>query len=493
MLFGGGRPGARPARAAHGRRRPHDSTGRGGPRGLAGRRRLGGGLRARRGATPRPTSAATCPGCSPTTRCRPTPTSAPRPGATDPGRLAPSASAPVAGATADPAAVAAPRAAARRSGSRPARRRQRRRRRHRRGAAGPPPTRRRARLGRQAADGGRGAGGAGPRLPHAPRGPSGPGSDELYLVAGGDLLLAAGRGRPRRVVGRAGLGDLAEPGRGRAARAGRDLVRLRLDDTLPRARLGRRRGSRPRRRRLRRPSSWPGWPPSCADAGRPRRETPRGGRRRARRRGSRPWRDRALLAQRTVTRPDGTESSARCASAPLSRRRRLTLAAATTPSPRPWPARSRSAGGPPRLRGRDARCSPSVGRVGVPVDGLVLADGSGLTSGARPARQPDRRAGAGASRSTRGCGRRHRPARRGAHRHAGDRFAVRRRRAARPRPGQDRLAPRQTALAGTVVDADGRLLAFAVLADRIPAPCGRHAARPRRVATGSCAALARCR
>jgi D-alanyl-D-alanine carboxypeptidase/D-alanyl-D-alanine-endopeptidase (penicillin-binding protein 4) len=56
--------------------------------------------------------------------------------------------------------------------------------------------------------------------------------DEIVLVAGGDALLAAGRGRPDAVIGRAGLADLADATAAALTSAGRAKVTLRLDDTL---------------------------------------------------------------------------------------------------------------------------------------------------------------------------------------------------------------------------------------------------------------------
>lgn len=57
--------------------------------------------------------------------------------------------------------------------------------------------------------------------------------DELVLVGGGDLLLGPGAGDPRAVVGRAGLGDLAAQVAAARARAGATgPVRLVLDDSL---------------------------------------------------------------------------------------------------------------------------------------------------------------------------------------------------------------------------------------------------------------------
>lgn len=60
----------------------------------------------------------------------------------------------------------------------------------------------------------------------------GNGQGEVTLVAGGDLTLAAGEGDPDAVVGHAGLADLAEDVAASLQEQGRSSVHLALDDTL---------------------------------------------------------------------------------------------------------------------------------------------------------------------------------------------------------------------------------------------------------------------
>ncbi|MFP5346485.1 MAG: D-alanyl-D-alanine carboxypeptidase/D-alanyl-D-alanine-endopeptidase [Actinomycetes bacterium] len=57
-------------------------------------------------------------------------------------------------------------------------------------------------------------------------------ADEVVLVGGGDVLLSAGAGSPTSVNGRAGLDDLAAATAARLLRTGHTTVAVRLDDTL---------------------------------------------------------------------------------------------------------------------------------------------------------------------------------------------------------------------------------------------------------------------
>jgi D-alanyl-D-alanine carboxypeptidase/D-alanyl-D-alanine-endopeptidase (penicillin-binding protein 4) len=57
-------------------------------------------------------------------------------------------------------------------------------------------------------------------------------ADEIVLVGGGDMMLAADHGDPASVVGRAGLGDLADQVAADLALRGTTSVKLRFDDSL---------------------------------------------------------------------------------------------------------------------------------------------------------------------------------------------------------------------------------------------------------------------
>ena len=68
--------------------------------------------------------------------------------------------------------------------------------------------------------------------PEAPDGADGPGAAAtVYLVGGGDVLLAAGAGDPEAVVGRAGLGELAAATAAELTSRGVTAVQVALDDT----------------------------------------------------------------------------------------------------------------------------------------------------------------------------------------------------------------------------------------------------------------------
>jgi D-alanyl-D-alanine carboxypeptidase/D-alanyl-D-alanine-endopeptidase (penicillin-binding protein 4) len=58
------------------------------------------------------------------------------------------------------------------------------------------------------------------------------GKDEIVLLGGGDVTLAADRGTPGGAVGRAGIGDLADATAAALQARGRRSVAVRLDDTL---------------------------------------------------------------------------------------------------------------------------------------------------------------------------------------------------------------------------------------------------------------------
>jgi serine-type D-Ala-D-Ala carboxypeptidase/endopeptidase (penicillin-binding protein 4) len=71
-----------------------------------------------------------------------------------------------------------------------------------------------------------------PRLTMATRAVTGATSHDVVLVAGGDTLLAPGRGTPTAVAGRAGLDDLARQTAAALTARGVGSIRLHLDDRL---------------------------------------------------------------------------------------------------------------------------------------------------------------------------------------------------------------------------------------------------------------------
>ncbi len=307
-----------------------------------------------------------------------------------------------------------------------------------------------------------------------------PGSQELHLLAGGDVLLAAGAGDPDSANGHAGLGDLAAQTAQALAATGRTSVTLRLDDSV----LG--------------GLGWgqaigPGVEPAdvssgfvapvtglAVNAGRTTQENyaPRHG-------------DPGLSAAQTFVgalgthgitvqgaparglAPQGAAELASVRSAPLEEVVAYVLAASDNNGAE---AMARlvavDAGVGVDFASSGAAVLAEVAGLGVPTAGLVLADGSGLSDGsllsplvltgvlaaAASDQHPELRplltgmpvAGLDGT--------------------LADRFGS----AAGAGAGQGVVRAKTGSLsgtgslAGTVVDADGRLLAFAVLADQVP-------------------------
>lgn len=304
--------------------------------------------------------------------------------------------------------------------------------------------------------------------------------DDLYLVGGGDLLLGPGPGDPASVVGRAGLGDLAEQV-GSALRTSSSAgVRLHLDDSLFGG-LGW--GGAP---------TGPGVVPAdlaagyvapvtglAVDGGRLRRETyaPR-------------VPDPGLAAAATFAEelgragvlvvappdrarvPEPATEVASVDSAPLGEVVAHTLASSDNDVAE---ALSRlvalDAGAAPGFGTGGAAVLAAVAELGVPVEGAVLADGSGLSDGSRLAPRTLTAALAAAASDEH-------PQLRGVLTGLpvaaltgtlAPRFAapesVAGRGLVRAKTGS---LTGTSSLAGTVVDADGRLLAFTVMVDAAP-------------------------
>jgi len=325
------------------------------------------------------------------------------------------------------------------------------------------------------------------------------GPGKVVLVGGGDVLLAAGRGRPGDVVGRAGLADLAD----RAARGlldrGRTSAVVLVDDSL-----------------FTGPAVTPSWAPDVAagfvapvtaiavNAGTrdPRaplvagEAVPRDG-------------DPSLAAARTFARllsargvrvstpvrrgsaPAGAPELARVESAPVARLVEHALSdsdntvaevLARMVAVRTGEPGSAQAAGPAVLA--------QLRRLGIDTSGARLGSGSGLGTGTLVSARTLSRTLVTAASAERGELRAvlsGLPVA-GASGTLADRFAGGGDRAAlgvvRAKTGTLTGA---SSLAGTVVDADGRLLGFVVLADRV-----RSTLAARSVLDATAAALARC-
>ncbi len=306
------------------------------------------------------------------------------------------------------------------------------------------------------------------------------GSPELYLLGGGDVLMAAGAGDTSRASGRAGLGDLAEQTAQALAATGRTSVTLRLDDSV----LG--------------GLGWgeaigPGWEPAdvsngyvapvtgiAVNAGRTRDENyaPR-------------LADPGLSAAQVFAdalgthgitvqgplvrgrAPQGAATLASVTSAPLAE---VVAHVLVTSDNNGAEALARlvavDRGAAPGFASAGAAVLAQVAELGLATGGLVLADGSGLSDGSRlsPAVLTGVLAAAASEQHV---------ALRplvvglpvaGLDGTLADRFAS----ASGAGAGQGVVRAKTGSLtgvgtlAGTVLDADGRLLAFAVMADQVP-------------------------
>ncbi len=320
------------------------------------------------------------------------------------------------------------------------------------------------------------------------------GDGPVVLVGGGDVLLAAGAGDPDAANGRAGLADLADQTAAALSTTGRTTVGLALDDSVF-AGVGTGAGM------------GPGWVPAdvsngfvapvtgiAVNAGRtssenyaPRVADPGLA-------AAATFADllaaRGITVQGTVARgaaPTDATVLGTVTSAGLAEVVTYVLLASDNNGAEAL-ARlvAADAGLPTDFAGAGAAVLAEVEAIGVPADGLRLSDGSGLADGSLltpavlagtlvAAASPDH------------------PELRplltglpvaGLTGTLEDRFGA----AAGAAAGQGLVRAKTgsltgtTTLAGTVVDADGRLLAFAVMADRVPASTAGRAAADRVVA-----------
>ena len=305
----------------------------------------------------------------------------------------------------------------------------------------------------------------------------------LYLVAGGDTLLAPGRGSPTAVAGRAGLADLAAATAVALAARGVTRVRLVLDDT-----------------RYAGPRYAPGWQPADvrygltgavtglglstqrARPGRPAPADPAAAAASAF--GAALTRAGVSLLPAALARdkaPPTGLAAAEVRSAPLADQLALALADSDNALTEALARQAAAADGAATGFGSVAAWVLSrVRELGVDTSGARLVDSSGLSGGtvvpARVIGDLLSLASAGHAAQLRSVVARLPVA--GLSGTLADRFRKGSSRAAagvvRAKTGTLTGA---SALAGTLVDRDGRLLVFAVLADRVPARTGTPGAR----------------
>jgi len=316
----------------------------------------------------------------------------------------------------------------------------------------------------------------GPEATLPTRAVRGASADDVVLVGGGDILLAAGKGDPRAVNGHAGLADLAEATAATLSDAGVGRVTVHVDDSL-----------------FTGPARSPRWRGTdvgsgfvapvhavAVDAGRTRsgKYAPRTGDPAAAAGAAFAEALRAAgvdvrggVARETA--PAGAEVLGEVRSATVGDLVEYSLTESdNTVSEVLARLVAHEEGRPATFDGVGPAIVSAVGSLGVPVTGAVLSDGSGLGDGSRVA--PVTLTGILAAAASPD----HpelRPILSGLP-VAGvsgtllDRFELR---SERPATGVVRAKTGSlsgvSSLAGTVVDDDGRLLAFAVLADQVAA------------------------
>jgi serine-type D-Ala-D-Ala carboxypeptidase/endopeptidase (penicillin-binding protein 4) len=316
------------------------------------------------------------------------------------------------------------------------------------------------------------------------------GGGRVVLVGGGDVLVGSGKSDPDAVSGRAGLTTLARGTAAALTAQGRSAVTLGLDDTL---------FSGPRTAR--------GWSPSDVgngyvapiqpleiDAGRltgedyaPRSSDPAMA---AARTFARLLRQQGVAVSGPVRRgpaPAGAPVLAEVASAPIGEQVEYALTRSdNTVAEALGRLVAAKAGRPATFTATGPAVLAVVGKLGVGVTGVRMADGSGLADGSRI--PPSTLTGL-LAKATGDANPQLRPILSGLPIAAVsgtlvDRFSARNQRAAtgvvRAKTG---TLIGVSSLAGTVVDADGRLLVFAAMAERVASTTPARNALDRLVTT----------